>query len=80
MKETIKNTDTIISSTEIQKINTLTIEKGYLYNTPTEDNNLVNKSYVDNIESGIYETIPGIINNINSINLTKWNNFNRSIG
>ena len=58
LKESIKNIDTVISSTEIQKINTLTIEKGYLYDTPTEDNNLVNKSYVD--------TIADKINNVKS--------------
>lgn len=51
LKDTIKNTDTIISTSETQKINTLTIDKGYLYNTPTEENNLVNKSYVDSLVS-----------------------------
>lgn len=47
LKESIKNIDTVINTTEIQKINNLTIDKGYLINAPTEDNNLVNKSYVD---------------------------------
>ena len=47
LKESIKNTDTYIFTSEANKIGTLTIDKGYLYNTPTESNNLVNKSYVD---------------------------------
>lgn len=47
LKESIKNTDTYIFTSEANKIGTLTIDKGYLYNTPTEENNLVNKKYVD---------------------------------
>ena len=47
LKESIKNTDTFIFTSETNKIGTLTIDKGYLYNSPTESNNLVNKSYVD---------------------------------
>ena len=47
LKDSIKNTDTYIFTSEANKIGTLTIDKGYLYNTPTESNNLVNKNYVD---------------------------------
>ena len=47
LKESIKNTDTYIFTSEANKIGTLTIDKGYLYNSPTENNNLVNKKYVD---------------------------------
>ena len=47
LKESIKNTDTYIFTSETNKIGTLTIDKGYLYNSPTESNNLVNKNYVD---------------------------------
>ena len=55
LKESIKNTDTYIFTSEANKIGTLTIDKGYLYNTPTEDNNLVNKKYVDNKTIAITE-------------------------
>lgn len=47
LKDSIKNSDTYIFTSETNKIGTLTIDKGYLYNSPTENNNLVNKSYVD---------------------------------
>ena len=47
LKDSIKNTDTFIFTSETNKIGTLTIDKGYLYNSPTESNNLVNKNYVD---------------------------------
>ena len=47
LKDSIKNTDTYIFTSEANKIGTLTIDKGYLYNSPTESNNLVNKNYVD---------------------------------
>ena len=47
LKESIKNTDTYIFTSEANKIGTLTIDKGYLYTSPTESNNLVNKNYVD---------------------------------
>ena len=67
LKETIKNIDTVISSTEIQKINTLTIEKGYLYNTPTEDNNLVNKGYVDAIADEINNVKSELNTSINNV-------------
>lgn len=82
LKDTIKNTDTIISTSETQKINTLTIDKGYLYNTPTEANNLVNKSYVDSLVSTkvsesateLSDEFNGVIsesiNSINSVALT----------
>ena len=55
LKESIKNTDTYIFTSETNKIGTLTIDKGYLYNTPTESNNIVNKSYVDNKTIAITE-------------------------
>ena len=55
LKESIKNTDTYIFTSEANKIGTLTIDKGYLYNTPTESNNIVNKSYVDNKTIAITE-------------------------
>lgn len=57
LKDTIKNSDTIINTTETQKINTLTIDKGYLYNTPTEANNLVNKNYVDVVKNDLKDEI-----------------------
>ena len=57
LKESIKNIDTVINTTEIQKINNLTIDKGYLINAPTEDNNLVNKGYVDNVKSELNTSI-----------------------
>ena len=55
LKESIKNTDTYIFTSEANKIGTLTIDKGYLYNSPTESNNLVNKNYVDNKTIAITE-------------------------
>ena len=55
MKDSIKDTDTYIFTSETNKIGTLTIDKGYLYNTPTESNNLVNKNYVDNKTIAITE-------------------------
>ena len=75
LKESIKNIDTVINTTEIQKINNLTIDKGYLINAPTENNNLVNKSYVDtkakeinasinNAKSELNQNITDAINNI----------------
>ena len=70
LKDTIKNTDTIINTTEIQKINTLTIDKGYLYNTPTEANNLVNKNYVDAKADEINSSISDSISKISSVTLT----------
>ena len=70
LKESIKNTDTYIFTSEANKIGTLTIDKGYLYNTPTESNNLVNKSYVDNKTIAITEEFKKkdneIINSLNS--------------
>lgn len=70
LKESIKNIDTVINTTEIQKINSLTIDKGYLINAPTEDNNLVNKGYVDNVKSELNENITTAISNISSVSLT----------
>ena len=69
LKDTIKNTDTIINTTETQKINTLSIDKGYLYNTPTEANNLVNKNYVDSLVSNKAEELDNKANEIkNTLN------------
>lgn len=70
LKESIKNTDTFIFTSEANKIGTLTIDKGYLYNSPTENNNLVNKSYVDTKANAITEEFRSkdteIINSLNS--------------
>ena len=70
LKDSIKNTDTYIFTSEANKIGTLTIDKGYLYNSPTENNNLVNKSYVDNKTIAITEEFKKkdteIINSLNS--------------
>ncbi len=70
LKESIKNTDTFIFTSETNKIGTLTIDKGYLYNTPTESNNLVNKSYVDTKATAITEEFKSkdseIIRSLNS--------------
>lgn len=70
LKESIKNTDTYIFTSEANKIGTLTIDKGYLYNSPTENNNLVNKKYVDNKTIAITEEFKKkdteIINSLNS--------------
>ena len=70
LKESIKNTDTYIFTSEANKIGTLTIDKGYLYNSPTESNNLVNKNYVDNKTIAITEEFKKkdteIINSLNS--------------
>ena len=57
LKESIKNTDTYIFTSEANKIGTLTIDKGYLYNSPTENNNLVNKSYVDSKDTEIKNSL-----------------------
>ena len=70
LKESIKNTDTYIFTSEANKIGTLTIDKGYLYNSPTENNNLVNKSYVDSKATTITNEFRNkdteIINSLNS--------------
>ena len=55
LKDSIKNTDTYIFTSETNKIGTLTIDKGYLYNSPIESNNLVNKNYVDTKANSITE-------------------------
>ena len=57
LKESIKNTDTYIFTSEANKIGTLTIDKGYLYNSPTENNNLVNKNYVDSKDTEIKNSL-----------------------
>ena len=66
LKESIKNIDTVINTTEIQKINSLTIDKGYLINAPTEDNNLVNKGYIDATATAITNEINAKVNEINA--------------
>ena len=57
LKDSIKNTDTYIFTSEANKIGTLTIDKGYLYNSPTESNNLVNKNYVDSKDTEIKNSL-----------------------
>ena len=47
LTETIKNSDTIINTAETEKINNLTINKGWLYSDPINKYNLVNKDYTD---------------------------------
>ena len=65
LKDSIKNTDTYIFTSETNKIGTLTIDKGYLYNSPTENNNLVNKSYVDTKDN---EIISSLNSNVSTLN------------
>ena len=65
LKESIKNTDTYIFTSETNKIGTLTIDKGYLYNTPTENNNLVNKSYVDSKDTEIKNSLSSNVSTLN---------------
>ena len=65
LKESIKNTDTYIFTSEANKIGTLTIDKGYLYNSPTENNNLVNKSYVDTKDNEIKSTLNSNVSTLN---------------
>lgn len=65
LKESIKNTDTYIFTSEANKIGTLTIDKGYLYNSPTENNNLVNKSYVDSKDTEIINSLNSNVNTLN---------------
>ena len=65
LKDSIKNTDTFIFTSEANKIGTLTIDKGYLYNSPTENNNLVNKSYVDSKDTEIKNSISSNVSTLN---------------
>lgn len=65
LKESIKNTDTYIFTSETNKISTLTIDKGYLYNSPTESNNLVNKSYVDTKDNEIKNSLNSNVSTLN---------------
>ena len=65
LKDSIKNTDTYIFTSETNKIGTLTIDKGYLYNSPTENNNLVNKSYVDSKDTEIKNSISSNVSTLN---------------
>ena len=65
LKESIKNTDTYIFTSEANKIGTLTIDKGYLYNSPTENNNLVNKSYVDSKDTEIKNSLNSNVSTLN---------------
>ena len=71
LKESIKNIDTVINTTEIQKINNLTIDKGYLINAPTEDNNLVNKGYIDNKANELNASIENAKSELNNNISTK---------
>ena len=75
LKESIKNIDTVINTIEIQKINSLTIDKGYLINAPTEDNNLVNKGYIDssieNAKSELNSNISTAISQISEVSLSR---------
>ena len=65
LKDSIKNTDTYIFTSEANKIGTLTIDKGYLYNSPTENNNLVNKSYVDSKDMEIKNSLNSNVSTLN---------------
>ena len=65
LKDSIKNTDTFIFTSEANKIGTLTIDKGYLYNSPTENNNLVNKSYVDSKDTEIKNSLSSNVSTLN---------------
>ena len=65
MKDSIKDTDTYIFTSETNKIGTLTIDKGYLYNSPTESNNLVNKSYVDTMDNEIKNSLSSNVSTLN---------------
>ena len=65
LKESIKNTDTFIFTSEANKIGTLTIDKGYLYNSPTESNNLVNKNYVDTKDNEIKNSLNSNVSTLN---------------
>ena len=65
LKDSIKNTDTYIFTSETNKIGTLTIDKGYLYNSPTENNNLVNKSYVDSKDTEIKNSLSSNVSTLN---------------
>ena len=65
MKDSIKDTDTYIFTSETNKIGTLTIDKGYLYNSPTESNNLVNKSYVDSKDTEIKNSLSSNVSTLN---------------
>ena len=65
MKDSIKDTDTYIFTSETNKIGTLTIDKGYLYNSPTESNNLVNKSYVDAEANEIKNSLSSNVSTLN---------------
>ena len=65
LKNSIKNIDTYIFTSETNKIGTLTIDKGYLYNSPTESNNLVNKNYVDAEANEIKNSISSNVSTLN---------------
>ena len=65
LKDSIKDTDTYIFTSETNKIGTLTIDKGYLYNSPTENNNLVNKSYVDSKDTEIKNSLSSNVSTLN---------------
>ena len=65
LKDSIKNTDTYIFTSETNKIGTLTIDKGYLYNSPTESNNIVNKNYVDSKDTEIINSLNSNVSTLN---------------
>ena len=65
LKDSIKDTDTYIFTSETNKIGTLTIDKGYLYNSPTESNNLVNKNYVDAKATEINNSLSSNVSTLN---------------
>lgn len=65
LKDSIKDTDTYIFTSEANKIGTLTIDKGYLYNSPTESNNLVNKNYVDSKDTEIKNSLNSNVSTLN---------------
>lgn len=65
LKDSIKDTDTYIFTSETNKIGTLTIDKGYLYNSPTESNNIVNKNYVDSKDTEIINSLNSNVSTLN---------------
>ena len=79
LKESIKDTDTYILTSEANKIGTLTIDKGYLYNTPTESNNIVNKSYVDSKDTEIKNSLNSNVSTLNGNIENAKTEFNENI-
>lgn len=79
LKDSIKDTDTYIFTSETNKIGTLTIDKGYLYNSPTENNNLVNKSYVDSKDTEIINSLNSNVSTLNGNIENAKTEFNENI-